>query len=444
VRHEEERIKELMLTAHPPPAAEAAPDWLDVTRRAHCAAAPNRERRLRLPTRRLSPVATGLSVAAATIVGVTVVVGLVTIAAPKPFVERALAAVPSGPVLHATLETPVREVVKAGGDTSFTIVDLESRIAQDAMYRIELWYDRERNEVRQRQAIEDAVQWDSVEAGDVGGAPAIDQALATAFIGYEQALRDESGQITGNGVVGGRSVRWLRFQPRAPREGRVPVEVAVDAETFEPLALRAVCANCTDAPPLYKITMLVGIPRRDEDFAASTPPAKRHIEMFRSTFVDVAVSDTLRAMTATPVWLGGKFGSLALAGVQAVETAGYAGASERGRPVVEGTGLVFFYGHWDKHGRRYLARGDGVRIAVAESADPDLPFSGFNFRVDAGRVTGAAGIPIPQDGKALMSHVNDLWTAQMRRGPLYLEVEATDRTLVLDAAANLQDVPRPR
>lgn len=158
--------------------------------------------------------------------------------------DRALAAVSGGPVLHAVLETPV---AIPGTRHVSEIVDLRTGRARPALRRSELWYDGSRQLLHWVDYTEGARQIDVLESpagvranwtggtGPKAGAPA-EPALAAFVTGYRQALADGTARPSGAGVVAGHRVVWLRF-PAASRDS-FPQEVAVDGTSYRPLALR--------------------------------------------------------------------------------------------------------------------------------------------------------------------------------------------------------------
>ena len=47
----------------------------------------------------------------------------------------------------------------------------------------------------------------------------------------------------------------------------MPEEVAVDRDTFQAVAMRAICTSCTITPPTYTIRTLDGVSRNAVDFS---------------------------------------------------------------------------------------------------------------------------------------------------------------------------------
>lgn len=176
-----------------------------------------------LPGRRF---ALGVSAAAAAI-------ALISMLAPRQLdpggngiIDRALAAVGQGPVLHAVIR--------------FERSPADERPAID----VETWYDQQTREVhfivRDRTRILDDVliRSDGTAVslkGPVPGSPVrnrLDPALEVFLTGYIPALRDGRARETGAGVVAGEAVNWIEI----PLEGKGDSErIAVDSQTGKPL-----------------------------------------------------------------------------------------------------------------------------------------------------------------------------------------------------------------
>lgn len=150
-------------------------------------------------------------------------------------VERALAAVGPGPVVHAVVEYSSPE---------FALVEIATGRERPRVRRTEYWYDAERKLLHTRLFTDGVLLTEIVETperaysdlGDFptggGFAPQLDPALAGFVTGYREALADGTAELVGETSAQGRKAKLLRI--RLDHGGAVQ-EVAVDAETYAPL-----------------------------------------------------------------------------------------------------------------------------------------------------------------------------------------------------------------
>ncbi len=367
-------------------------------------------------------------------------------------VERALAAVSTGPVLHAVVEVPVSDITRAPGPVSFTVVDPVSGRERQAMATTELWYDPRRQLLRLVQRNEGAVTWELLEspAGvqDNRGrrepgrtSPTIDAALAAFFKGYKQALADGTATVAGSGIVDGHPVRWLRFPPVSAN--RLPQEVAVDSETYQPLLLRTVCADCSEKPPTYRIVDLEGI---GESAANFTPPAPRNphaVAAYAGERHTIPVAEAESALGREALWAGPALGNLQLASVQVVRPSSHSGTPPTDANLIgRGLALQLIYSEGGKLGAGGKGMAPGEVVTVSESVDYEYVFSGFSFNnAEAGQPLTVAGGAVPPEGEvALSSTQAGHWTAQLRKDGLCVEVNGPSREVVLDVVRALRPV----
>jgi hypothetical protein len=144
----------------------------------------------------------------------------------KTFLERALAAVDDGPVIHAVLR----------GDWGGTNVDLATGARTPVHGENEIWYDPERGRIRQISRLGDTVLYDHVYEED-GASPE----LVALGRDYKAALQSGSARTAGEDVIDGERVTWVvvvaRMLPHGDGKLREwTVQVAVSNETFKPVA----------------------------------------------------------------------------------------------------------------------------------------------------------------------------------------------------------------
>jgi hypothetical protein len=422
---------------YPPPRRE--PDWSAVL----AAAGTTR----RWFTWRWKLALAGLVVAVA--LGAAVLPGTLLERGKVDVVDRALAAVSQGPVLHAVLEIPAADVTSGPDATHATIVDLASGDGRLAMVRFELWYDGERQMLHMERGGEGAVFFNTLVtpgarrdnrrgARPTEGPARIDPGLAAFVTGYREALEKGEAAISGRATLDGRPVTWLRFPP--DHRGGAPEEVAVDSQSYEAAALRPVCpSECEAEPPIYRIRVLAGVSHEDADFTPPPPP-EPHAAAVGAQHRTITLAEAATALERDVVWPGPEIEGLPLAGVQLAAPWRYSAlplteANLMGR----GRGLQYFYGGTIV-GKHYVPPSDGPSVAVTVSADWEYVFAGFNFNNgEFGQPMTEAGTGVPREGEAAVTSLQQgYWTAQLRRDGLYVEIHGPSRQLVVAAARSLR------
>jgi hypothetical protein len=365
-------------------------------------------------------------------------------------VDRALAAVAGGPILHAVLEVPVQDLIEAPEPVHQTILDLASGAEQPVMARTEIWYDARTRRLHQIESVNGAVLLDVLETrrgtvDSAGGSdsvpPTIDPGLGAFFEGFKRALEDESVTVRASGAIGGRRVKWLRF-PALP--GQRAEEVAIDAKTYEPLLLRQLCPGCV-SQPTYRIVALDGIRNTEADF---TPPVRHGLHQVgrtKTAVVNVTLRRAASALGLPAIWPGRTVRGLRLTTARLSRvTARLAKPGARTARSVSRRGLTFFYGgRADRSGRVRVRPGEAY-ASVAESTGGGLRFEGFNLDVQNGAVvTSLGGGALPPPGSAVLTwREGGPWLVQLRAGGLYVEIESSSRDLAVAAARALGPVQR--
>jgi hypothetical protein len=143
-------------------------------------------------------------------------------------VDRALAAIGNGRVLHLVTESPTGRV----------LVDLKSGRRTVELFRDEIWYDRDTKKfhlvMRLNGEEADLLLPDDAQGATMAGGP--DPAFTALWLGYRQALASGEATVEREGRVDGRPVYWLRFKPFQPdRPGTL---VAIDQHTYKPVRFR--------------------------------------------------------------------------------------------------------------------------------------------------------------------------------------------------------------
>lgn len=144
-------------------------------------------------------------------------------------VDRALAAIGNGRVVHIVAEGPM----------GTTYVDLQSGHRRVQYYRLELWADQKRDRFHAISSLNGKLVGDILWPQDAKNGLTVDPvgpSFGADWSGYREALANGRATRVGKGVAYGHRVYWLRFRPvdaKSPRS-----EVAVDAQTFKPVVFR--------------------------------------------------------------------------------------------------------------------------------------------------------------------------------------------------------------
>jgi hypothetical protein len=144
-------------------------------------------------------------------------------------VDRAIAAIGDGRILHLVAEAP----------TGTVDVDLQSGRRTVEQYRVEVWADQELSRMHAVMSIKGERLADMLWPEDAKNGMTVgpvDPAFTALWGGYRKALEDGTAKRAGEGVAFGHRVYWLRFSPADPKSAGS--EVAVDAETFKPIVWR--------------------------------------------------------------------------------------------------------------------------------------------------------------------------------------------------------------
>ena len=225
----------------------------------------------------------------------------------RTFLERALAAVDNGPVIHAVLRHG------EGG----TNVDLQTGARTPVHSENELWYDVERRLLRSVFRIGDAALDDS--SYDPGYVPREIVALGRD---YRTALRSGSARIAGEDVVDGERVTWITFHSeQLPDSSDEKLhewaqQVAVSNETFKPVAIRDARDGRPGPSTLQRVIELETLPADAIEF-----PQKFSFENSMQQGHEVITAAAApRALGRNPLWLGEEHAGLPLTQVRQTYT----------------------------------------------------------------------------------------------------------------------------
>ncbi len=173
-------------------------------------------------------------------------------------VDRALAVVGSGPVIHAVLEQPSPAVT----------VNLATGEEQALVSRVELWYSEQPRELRRRVTVAGELASDFLSTHGFMSLP--DPALTEFATGYRAALAEGRAHVVGDVEVDGRRAKRIEF---APDLGGGVETVTVDAETFVPLTVYMTIRGGFRTP-VQRVVTIESLPYDASDFEthnSSTP-----------------------------------------------------------------------------------------------------------------------------------------------------------------------------
>jgi hypothetical protein len=372
-------------------------------------------------SRRFAPVA---AIAAAAAIGLTVVVLALSSGHGPAIADRALAAIGTGPVIHAIVEY---------SSDSDVVVDLESGQVRERIHRTEYWDDAEHSLLHTRLLTDGKLLTEIVETptgadSDLGHyadrmAPALDPALTGFATGYREALASGKARVVGHERLDGRDVTLLRIE----LDGGISEDVGVDSDTYRPLFFRT---NPHEAPfvpqdtPTWRVVQIESVPRNSAYFAKPERSAARPTEGETHGSKELSAAEAANALDRPTFWVGPRFDSLPLARIELtqVKTAYTDGSTHLG------DNLTLTYGEISSNGNLASSR-PWLVVGQATSIAGSYPL-GFND----------GGDPPAPEGSIVLQHRGD-WLGKLIRGGTYLQVSASSRELVLAAARMLEPMP---
>lgn len=337
--------------------------------------------------------------------------------------ERALAAIGSRPVIHAVVENTRPHA---------TIVDLASGEETTQLLRTEYWFDDEQALLRARITIDGTLQTELLqtreggrsELGPIPGNPTEPQlppALAGFASGYRDALERGDARVIGETRVEEQEAVLLQIELRSPPidAGTVShVEVALDAESYEPLRFRYRAGNQTTE--WWRVVSIETLPREERQFA---PPARAEPRPSRQTGTDERTLSPAEAATALDrptVWPGREIAGIQLAEIELLKlTTEWTDERE-----TVSRAVTLRYGP-----QRFAARDrPWLMITETTSRPENLPFRGLGGRDPAPGELKIRGVG-DMDGSPA-----DMWVGSMVVNGLYIALESAQRDLILTAA----------
>jgi hypothetical protein len=217
--------------------------------------------------------------------------------------ERALAEVDDGPVLHVVLR----------GDWGGTNVDLETGERSPVHGESEIWYDAERQLIHSLSRLGETVIHDSVD--EAAEAP---PELVALGRDYRRALQSGSARIAGEDVIDGERVTWIvvRRELLPDTDGldhEWTQQVAVSNETFRPVATRDTRDGREPVGTRGRVLELETLAAGEGDFTGGS--AGTGGGAFNGGRRPIGLERAAGVLGRRPVWLGQEHAGLALAEV---------------------------------------------------------------------------------------------------------------------------------
>jgi hypothetical protein len=297
----------------------------------------------------------------------------------EPVLDRARAAVSGGPVLHVVLRAAPLEVYDVERDEYGSVPVVE-----------EEWFDPDRGPegtgcvrcwtLHRVRRVGSRVDAEIVLRGVPVAFPEGEQQYAGIATAYRRALAADEASLGAEETVQGRRVHWIQFSsPLAPAGSRRrKYEVAVDAETFEPRFVRV------DNGPVAAVLLFETLSSGEGNFTLTGElGAGWETSSWSGTSrVGLRSPAAARAALKNAVWLGDRFGELALASIREVS---WPGAREpvRALELCYGSGercAVSLTQATEPHPMAAGGRGWGVRPPPGLLAFGDAPGLGYVIR----------------------------------------------------------------
>jgi hypothetical protein len=338
--------------------------------------------------------------------------------------ERALAAVGEGPVVHAVIRAPTENVY----------VDLQTGERTPHQLETEIWFDQERKLEHTITRVEGHVVDEALlsPASDTGSNPTVyscawitahpaeakkagvscdpkdahldftpqlDPALANFVDGYRAALKDGRAKEIGKGELEGKDVTWLSLD----LPGGGTEQIAIDDETGQALQVQR-------EDRTYDLVVLEALSRSEGDFRIR----ERRPQPASGTAGAVGPIPLAEAPDWVPgaLWPGPSVRDLALSEIELqFPTTGF--GRDSGRPVERGVGLELRYG-------------DHSEIRIQQSSTPQAAYAWNRFVYHAA----------PPEGTVLLGFFGG-WLV---KDGVYVRIWNPDPDVVLDVARALTPI----
>jgi len=311
-------------------------------------------------------------------------------------IDRALAAVSAGPVLHARSERTLPNDV---------VVDLASGQETPTRIEIETWFDQQARELRSRVwrngvRIADALQQEASAAG-----PDADRAVVLFARGYRSALESGHARVVSSG--GGASAPRITVDV-SPDMTEV---VSIDRETHKP---RTFAVPTAAGKETWQVLSVASRARQRTDFL---PEARRPAFVRGSVRSQKEIAGA-QVRSSGLAWPGPRFDGYALVRAFADRLVAEGGAAGRRA----GRGLRLAY--------RSPRHSQPLTIQVSRRAEPAYGFA-------EGRLTVSFN-PLPRLGKIAIVRVGappgERWVGQLEHAGSFVTIRSHSKASVIGAA----------
>jgi len=329
--------------------------------------------------------------------------------------DRALAAVGNGPVMHATLR----------GEWGGTLVDLSTGARSPVYGEDEIWFDNATGRTHEIERLGGVVQDEEVFKPNKPEAEFI--ALGRE---YRQALETGTARIAGEDSIDGEPVVWITIHSELlpdvadGRDHEWAQQVAVSQRTYRPVALREMRDGRPTPETLQRVLNLELIARDPADFSTSRP--SRDGTAFRQGREQIAREQAPTVLGRTPLWLGAGYDGLPLAQIYRETTS----AGRRTNGDIQWTeaerSVVFFYGTTGAEANADL-----------EHAAPDYakPYVALTESTRVSPLRPGAGSYVPPEGAVFIAAGGQ--SGYLQRDGVQIAVDAGSESAVLAAARRL-------
>ena len=406
------RIQELLAAAIPAPDATPHENWSAVLERAE---ASKRRRRFHLPTADKRAGA-GLAVAAAVIFAAVL---FWPSAVKHSVLDRALAAVSGGPIIHVTYRVK----------QDYAFVDLHTGRRTLVFVQYEEWLDPSG-------ALRSAYKDGSGRLHVTVLAPGKNtlsghqrETYSGILDGYRKALENGTATLSAKTRFRGRDIYWVRFKGQkmlnvsghTSRYQDWALEVAIDASTYRPVYLYETIDGRPQAITGQEIVSVETLPSGSVDFTPTTSGHKTGYAVVTGGFPPSSVDLTAeldtgapeKALGAPPIWLGPSYQGQKLAFLRAGKaTWGFAPPSVRPRDMKlqHAPAVELCYGSTtittiSRDHRSIYCDYRGPHVLLQEALEP-IPGFGWATAVpgssDFNKIPGGSVMVFPGGGRGLI------------------------------------------
>jgi len=216
--------------------------------------------------------------------------------------DRALAAVGDGPVLHVVFR----------GDWGGTLVDLKTGGRKPLHGEREVWFDPDRGLVHHVSRFGGVVEHEEVYERS-----AKDRELTALWQDYRRGLEQDTARVVGKDAIGGIPVYWIIVQSQMlpdvadNKDHEFAQQVAISRETFKPVAMRYTRDRQAPKGSTEYILRFETISREEADFT-SNPEASLDGRAMMQGSDPIGIEQAAEILGRAPFWLGPEYAGFPL------------------------------------------------------------------------------------------------------------------------------------